>query len=350
MSRERLVQCASVALLLSVLSGCGQAPGPGGNASSSRSSSPIAKSSAPLVSPSPPPSQTFNCSSQERPPARTNVAMAYMPNLGEAVLFGGAGSVDFLADTWTWRAGCWTLRQISVAPSPRTGMAMAYDPSRQMVVAFGGRTDPQLAIFSRETWLWDGKAWSLVSKNGPDLGFAWAAFDENLKRVLLYGSANGGIAQTWTWDGSHWHQEGGSSPPRRASTAMAFDPSSHRVLLFGGLGEEAMTPLNDTWAWNGSVWSELKPVHSPSLRMSQVMASFTAMRQVLLFGGFLRGQLLGDAWLWDGSDWTQTSGTLPRADATAVDIGSGVLVFGGDDALSMKNDSLLWDGSKWTAI
>jgi hypothetical protein len=129
-----------------------------------------------------------------------------------------------------------------------------------MVVAFGGRTDPSAAVFSRETWLWDGSAWSLAIPNGPDLEFSLAAFDENSQQVLLYGSRNGG-PQTWTWDGAQWHSLAVSSPPARALASMAFDPGSKRLILFGGFGLNPAVVLNDTWAWNGTSWSELAPQH-----------------------------------------------------------------------------------------
>jgi hypothetical protein len=145
-------------------------------------------------------------------------------------------------------------------------MAMTYDPLRKVVFAFGGRIDPQMANFSRETWSWDGRKWSLVSKDGPDLLFSWAAFDENSQRVLVYGGVNGGTAQTWTWDGTQWRKLDGLQPPFRTAAGMAFDPASRRVILFGGLAGQCsgMAQLNDTWAWDGRAWSKLAPLRSPS--------------------------------------------------------------------------------------
>jgi hypothetical protein len=233
-------------------------------------------------------------------------------------------------------------------------MAVTYDPLRKVVFAFGGRIDPQMANFSRETWTWDGKKWSLVSKNGPDLRFAWAAFDQNSQHVLVYGDVNGGTAQTWTWDGVQWRMVDVPQPPARSGAAMAFDPASGRVILFGGIGDQVRTQLNDTWAWDGRAWSKLSPQHSPSPRQEAALTSFASKRGILLVGGNERTGFTHDMWLWNGSDWVELSGTTDRGDSPAIDIGSGVLMFGGWDINAggrvQRNDLVLWDGTKWTSI
>jgi hypothetical protein len=281
--------------------------------------------------------------------------MAYAPSLAQAILFGGwsDAAASYLGDTWTWQTGCWTRVQPSAAPSPREAMAMTYDPLRKVVFAFGGRIDPTMAQFSRETWTWDGKTWSLVSKDGPDLTFPSAAFDENSQRVLVYGWENGGIVQTWTWDGTQWRKLDVPQPPLRTKPGMAFDPASRRVILFGGLGNiyEGSAQLNDTWAWDGLAWSRLAPAHSPSPRQQVAMTSFAAKRGILLVGGNGRGKVTTDMWLWNGSDWIEVDGVTDRLDAPAIDIGSGVLMFGGWDLNAggrvQRNDTVRWDGTKW---
>ena len=179
---------------------------------------PSAGPAGPSLNPSSPPTPTpsaTTCVSHDLPAARANASMAYMPNLSQVVLFGGANSnPGFLGDTWTWKGGCWTTTT-SAGPSPRMGMAMAYDPTRHTVIAFGGRTDPSKQIFSSETWAWDGAAWSLHSSNGPSLQFGWAAFDPTSGRILLYASTNG-VASTWTWDGARWNAVTGERPPSGA--------------------------------------------------------------------------------------------------------------------------------------
>ena len=340
----RTVVSVVISLLLIGTVSCGRQPIVGGaDASATRTA-------APTPGFTPPSTPTLACTSTARPGPRDDASMAYLAHTGAAVLFGGWSNSgrSYFDDTWTWQGGCWTLDVVQSAPSSRTAMAMAYDPFRKLVVAFGGRTNPSTAAFSDETWLWNGQAWSQAA-SGPKLGFSWAAFDENLQQVVLYGPGADGVGQTWGWDGNHWQQFTGQSPPARTGTAMTFDPSSHRLILFGGLEIQGMTLLNDTWAWNGSTWSKLAPAHSPSPRQSAALASFSARKEVLLVGGNGRDGFDSDAWIWTGVDWSLTNGVGARAAAAAIDVGSAVLLFGGDDLTLQRNDIQLWDGSAWTA-
>ncbi len=275
--------------------------------------------------------------------------MAYMTDFGKAVLFGGLVSGRLLGDTWSWSSGCWSPITAPGAPSPRYAMAAAYDPIHKKVVAYGGRTDAAKAVFSHETWLWDGTSWTLSTSSGPTLQFSWEAFDSSQQRVVLYGEGQDLLAQTWTWGGSSWQKVAGSTPSPRTGAAMGFGPNSHRVILFGGLDESTMTLLNDTWAWSGSGWSELAPAHQPTVRQGAAMASFAANHQLLLVGGIGRGVVLDDAWLWNGTDWTVTISPGPRAEASALDTGPGVLIFGGEDAVPERDDVVVWGGSTWSS-
>jgi hypothetical protein len=36
---------------------------------------------------------------------------------------------------------------------------------------------------------------------------------------------------------------------------QSYDGATRTVVLFGGLNAEDM-PLNDTWTWNGSTWTQ----------------------------------------------------------------------------------------------
>ena len=81
---------------------------------------------------------------------------------------------------------------------------------------------------------------------------------------------------------------------------MAFDAARSQVVLFGGVS--AGTTFGDTWAWDGTDWTERTPVHSPSPRTGPGMAYDIGRSQVVQFGG---GDSLGDTWTWGGTDWTQ---------------------------------------------
>jgi hypothetical protein len=321
-----------------ITSGCGAVARGPGDVSAPRTSSP---QTTPSAGPA--------CGPASLPVARANASLAYIPGIGQAVLFGGRSSGGFLGDTWTWKAGCWT-QSTSTGPSPRMGMAMAYDPARKIVIAFGGRTDTAKQIFSPETWAWNGVSWSLLSSGGPALELGWEAFDPSSGRVLLYSSING-VPSTLTWDGVKWNALSGQSPPARQAASMASDPVTGEPILFGGLSLNPPAYLNDTWAWNGLSWTHLMPVHSPPARSAAAMATSSVNHRVVLVGGRVGSTYLTDSWTWDGTDWTITAGFGGRIDAVAVDVGTTVLLFGGVNtaANSLTNDSAVWDGSSWAA-
>ncbi len=55
----------------------------------------------------------------------------------------------------------------------------------------------------------------------------------------------------------------------RDGAAMATDPGTGGVVLFGGVGS---TTLDDTWEWDGVTWMQRFPAHSPGPRRSHAVA------------------------------------------------------------------------------
>ena len=106
--------------------------------------------------------------------------------------------------------------------------------------------------------------------------------------VLFGGSATGaGLADTWVWTGAGWSPRAPAhSPPGRFGGAMAYDPTSQVIVLFGGFtGTPSNKPLRDTWIWDGSRWSPQMEDGSPSARSGSMMAYDHARGEVVLFGG-----------------------------------------------------------------
>jgi N-acetylneuraminic acid mutarotase len=122
------------------------------------------------------------------------------------------------------------------------------------------------------------------------------------------------------------------------------------VLLFAGYGPG---PLQDTWNWNGSAWTQLS-LAGPSVRSDQSMIG-VATSQVLLFGGEGLGPYLGDTWIWSGNQttWTQLSVTGPSARegaATALLDGKVILYGGSEPSNGFLSDTWQWDGTQWTQL
>lgn len=227
-----------------------------------------------------------------RPPVRHSAAMAYDASRGRVVMFGGR---DNLADTWELDGTTWTERHPAVSPSGRYHAAMAYDAARGKVVMFGGAYASGGQSYDLdETWTWDGQTWEQLqpATSPPARRLAKMAYDAANDRIVLFGgymlSDPLGADDTWVWDGTDWTEVTPAvSPPRRTSTAMAYDDRSRRVVLFGG-GDNTMGYLGDTWEWDtaAGTWTEIQPATSPSTRGYTSMAFDSARGRTVLFGGY----------------------------------------------------------------
>jgi hypothetical protein len=70
---------------------------------------------------------------------------------------------------------------------------------------------------------------------------------------------------------------------------MTYDSAQGVVLLHGGetcLETPCRQPFDatDTWAWDGTTWTELHPAVSPRLRQSASMAYDDARQTAVLYG------------------------------------------------------------------
>jgi Divergent InlB B-repeat domain/Galactose oxidase, central domain len=300
-----------------------------------------------------------------KPPGRSDASMTFDPLSHRAILFGGFNSTSDArnqGDWWTWDGSDWTQQSPGTNPPPSDYPSMAYDGARQNVLLFGGGDG---AGHFYGTWTWDGGVWTERSPaDSPSRRWrAAVAYDPQDQQIVLFGGqANGGaLDDTWTWDGTTWTKHTPSNtPPARILSSMAYDPNSGRVLLFGGRGDSGL--LDDTWTWDGSDWRKEDPVHAPPARRGASMATDDALHQVVLFGGEGAGPTpdrccppLNDTWTWDGSDWSQQNPPASppeRAYAPmAYDPSTATIVlFGGGPEPNYRGDTWEWDGTTWTEL
>ena len=175
-----------------------------------------------------------------------------------------------------------------------------------------------------QTWIWNGSAWTQLHpahepSNRSNIAIA---YDPATKQVVLFGGLGvvGNtkmLSDTWTWDGTDWRQQHPvTSPPARDDAALAYDGSTNQLLLFGGgsngprIGGLVPPPLNDTWIWTGSNWIQQHPATSPLPVLTPALAYDAAQHNLLLFGGLYANTTpmrkeLNDTWQWTGSNWLQ---------------------------------------------
>ena len=128
-----------------------------------------------------------------------------------------------------------------------------------------------------------------------------------------------------------------TTPPARSYCAMAYDPVSKKVVLFGGLGKTGN--LNDTWAFDGTNWTQLRTAVAPKVRNGATMAFDRSTKQLVMFGGFDKNKYLQDTWVWNGvaSTWTQVQMPSPPPRATGAmlftdPLSGRAMMFGGFNA------------------
>jgi hypothetical protein len=204
--------------------------------------------------------------------------------------------------------------------------------------------------------------WTQKQDVGPSARyFSAMTFDASRQRVLLFGGEGpvGGelseLSDTWSWDGIDWTQLADTGPSPRGGAGIAFDAARHRVVLVGGY---PMTGVNvDTWEWDGIEWTQVADT-GPSARALHAIAYDAARNLIILFGGLDNaGNLLGDTWAWDGNEWTQLADTGPQArvlHAMTFDVAAErVLLFGGTESTTGSADiadTWVWAGAEWTQV
>lgn len=180
------------------------------------------------------------------------------------------------------------------------------------------------------------------------------AYDPLRQETVLFGGfAGGGYGDTWvlrsTGNSNNWVQLNppGTVPLDRWGHRMVFDAARGEILMFGGTRGSGR--MNDTWTWNGMIWTLKSPVNSPTPRDGHAMAYDGARQQVVLFGGNNNAGTGGDeTWLWDGTDWTKANpGTKPQVTANSTMVydanNQKVVLFGN------YGQTWIWDGSNWSS-
>lgn len=263
---------------------------------------------------------TWEVAATSGPGPRQSHAMAYDPQRGRTVLFGGWWNGQRFGDTWEWNPGtsqwvqvscaceaaAWTPSNPVTRPSVRTDYAMAYDASNGITLLFGG------AYFNTvlgETWAWDGSNWSLRSTSGPGPRRGAAmTWDAERKTLVMFGGVDGAgnrLRETWEWDGSQWTLKSNSGPSARSGVALAYYPPRQRVTLYGG--DAAGGIQQDTWEWDGSTWSLRSAgggVGSPGPRTGAAVAYDEYAQALAMFGGSDGSALLGGPYRWNGTSWS----------------------------------------------
>jgi len=281
---------------------------------------------------------------------RTFAGMDYDPVSQALYIFGGEATYLVLDDLWMLPTGAstWTPVTATNTPAERQETALAFLGESGQALLFGGANYSESALarlpqtsgempsgwnptagltqdglsYLGDSFLLDvaSKSWISLPATGPSPrsghSLVWAG-----SRAILFGGHNQSVAMddTWAFDpvSRQWIQLDPSHfPSARAYAQMAFDPSSGKVILFGGF--DGRGSLNDTWAFDPALgeWTELTPTGeapSPRAEAGFSLCSADGEGGMLLYGGIERESLTvaHDSFLYDPATntWQRLSET-----------------------------------------
>jgi hypothetical protein len=267
-----------------------------------------------------------------------------------------ACTADLATQSWQ------QVPQIQVLPRWRHGAT--YDLFRSRIVLFGG--NPTLYSYSNagvsaDTFEFDGVRWQRIPRTYAVTPREMHAlvFDLVWGRTLLFGgrSVQGtGLNDTWSFDGQIWSRIITATPSARFQHAMVFDAGSGRTVLFGGFDGTRM--LGDTWEFNGSNWLPIAASPAPPARAWSAMAYDLGRARTVLFGGgqLPSNPLFGDTWEYAAGQWSHRQ----PAGAPAARIGHALaydparqrtVMFGGLAAGSgITAETWEYDGNQWLQV
>ncbi|HZQ22084.1 MAG TPA: kelch repeat-containing protein [Terriglobales bacterium] len=199
-------------------------------------------------------------------------------------------------------------------------------------------------------WLQVNTAQSPSARSAPAM-----AYDPVSKKIVMFGGWDGTKypTDTWTFDGSHWQQvKTAVSPAGRAGATMAYDAPSRKLVMFGGF--DGNNYRGDTWVWDGVSmrWVQAHPTQLPTAVTGPQLFGDPKNGHADLFGGYAPPFYRTQMFQWTGSDWLALNPpTTPTARSGAV-VGLNpaihqVVLFSGLSELNVYN-TWTWDGTNWT--
>lgn len=176
------------------------------------------------------------------------------------------------------------------------------------------------------------------------------AYDAGHRQVVLLNFRD----QTWLWSNNQWTQAHPPlAPPRRTGAAVAWDPGMHAVLLFGGQAYGDQTLLNDSWAWDGTNWSEVGAGYAapPASLMSSTTYDWDLHEMVLVQSDIHFGAPI-QMWTWTGVSWRPrnvSGGPTSPVAAIAYDPRTRTVlaIAGACSGFECRSQTWSWDGASW---
>jgi len=202
------------------------------------------------------------------PGARTGSSAVYDPVGNRVVVFGGDSLGVYKNDTYLLSLDGtpqWT-RLAGPAPQARRGHVAVYDAAGERMLIHAGRGGNGLRNDTWELALAGTPAWSPVTLFEPLVEIfprenATAALDALHNRLLVFGGQTSSMTAGDLWELRldelvNWQQvtpATSEAPTARSEAASAYDPSSGRWLVLGGMTAQSQ-PIHESWLfWDPTI-------------------------------------------------------------------------------------------------
>ena len=297
------------------------------------------------------------------PAAVSGASMAYDSSDGYVLLFGGTVAGTDSAAAWSYANGAWSELSVgSAGPSARTYPSLADDPADHGTLLFGGiSTDPLSGRTTAhaDTWLFAGGSWTRLDANATSVPAARygaaLAYDPGTEQILLFGGGGavgaGVFSDTWSFSNESWTLvPTDTSPSARLGAAMAYDPSGADLLLYGGSDGATLT---DTWAFADGRWSQPLSGPAPALATPQLAYSERSGSLLLVGVPSSTSSALSE-YVDDQGSWVAVNASLapprlpdPGAPLLTADPGAGTLLYLGGAATSCASSTYSQSAAGW---
>jgi hypothetical protein len=241
-------------------------------------------------------------------PLGAGLTMVFDVATHQVVLTGVVGlatGTTAVMQTWTWNGARWTQQHPTAMPPSEWAACAGYDAATGQLIMFGGTDagslNPGVSLPTSHdgTWNWTGSNWlRLRPSTSPPGGACSMAYDPDVHALVLatqsdlYGN---GPPEIWLWDGNTWTRAASALPTFADLPSLAFDPEAGGLVAYTDVGHVdpgtwAFIPggyENETWGWNGTVWSMLG-VTTPETKMpydAGAIAFDPSTHQLLLHDG-----------------------------------------------------------------
>ena len=281
----------------------------------------------------------------QSPPPGADYSSAFHTGLGTGIVINGIQSsqtaYSFESGMWSWDGTTWSALSAGDRPLPRHECAMAWDSDRQRIVLFGGVVDPDSSTFLSDTWEYDGINWyQMFPSNNPpaSTGIENADMTYHPFSGMTFLVTGTNPVQTWAWDGSDWSQLTTSSVAGDGYPLIACDGPADRMLLVSG---------DETFLWSGTDWNMISGSGTPaSLSCYDLAYDATLNRFVMLVtaGGY------SDTWLFDTDSWVNSGLTVPLEDPRLAwdGVTGKTVAIGGFHGITLNEEIWMFDGTGWT--